>query len=523
MESAENKPARTTAEKLADLHARLEQSLESGSARAIAKRKELGHTSPRERITELLDKGTFVEIGQLAKTPGDARNPYGDGVVTGRGLIDGRPVVVYAHDNTVFGGSVGEAFGKKVCAIMDLAIKTGCPIIGINDSGGARVQDAVTSLAFYSEISQRQYPASGFVPQISIMLGKCAGGAAYAPVTTDFVVGVQDTAYMFVTGPDVIKQVTGEDTTIEELGSALNSAKYGNMSHVAASEHDAFTYVRNLLSFMPSTCSEKPPRVNPGLEPELTDTDLSLNEFIPDSDTAVFDMHDLLIRIFDDGEFCEVFGQFAPNILTGFARVDGYPVGVVANQPMDKSGCIDIDAAEKASRFIRTCNSYGIPLVFVVDVPGYLPGVDQEKNGVIHRGAKFGYALCESSVPKVTIVVRRAYGGGYAVMGSKNMGGDLNFAWPTARIAVMGADGAVDLLRRREIEAAGPVEGPKLRKQLMDFYNEYVATPYTAAERGYIDAVIEPAQTRLYIRQALQQLADKQRPWMPHHKAIFPL
>lgn len=514
---------KTTAEKLADLRVKLEQSQDPGSERAKAKRAAAGGTPPRQRIAELLDAGSFVEMGQLAKAPGNADNPFGDGVVTGRGTIDGRPVCVYAHDNTVFGGSVGEGFGKKVCAIMDLAIKIGCPIIGINDSGGARVQDAVTSLAYYSEIGRRQYPASGLVPQISIMLGKCAGGAVYAPVTTDFVVAVQDQAYMFITGPDVIKKVTGEDITMDELGSALQQAKNGNVNHVAVSEHDAFAYVRQLLSFLPSSASEKPPRINPGLEPERTESDLVLDEIIPDSDNAAYDMHDVLIRMFDDGEFIETSGQFAPNIITGFARVDGEAVGVVANQPLHLSGALDIDASEKATRFMLICDAYSIPIVYVVDTPGYLPGVQQEKLGIIHRGAKMGYAVAAASVPKVTFVVRKAYGGAYAVMGSKNLGGDLNFAWPTARIAVMGAEGAVDLLQRRQIEEAGPVEGPKLRQQFIDMYNEFIATPYTAAERGYIDAVIEPSETRLMLRKALAQLKDKTRTESPRKHPIMPM
>ena len=515
---------KTTAEKLAELREKHEEALEPGSPKAIARRDEAGRTSPRQRIAELLDPGTFVEIGQLAKSPGNPDNPFGDGVVTGRGLIDGRPVVVFAHDATVFGGSVGEGFGKKVVAAMELAIKTGCPIIGINDSGGARVQDAVTSLAYYSEIGRRQYQASGVVPQISIMLGKCAGGAVYSPVCSDFVVAVEGEAYMFVTGPDVIKQVTGEEITMEELGSALQQAKNGNINHVAVSEHEAFTYVRNLLGFLPSTSHEQTPRVNPGLEPERTESDLSLNDIIPDSDNAVYDMYDVLMRIFDDGDFLEVSGQFASNIITGYARVDGKSVGVIANQPLHLSGCLDVDSAEKAARFSSICDAYNIPIVFVVDVPGYLPGVAQERMGIIHRGAKFLYSVVDASVPKVTVIVRKAYGGAYAVMGSKNLGGgDLNFAWPTARIAVMGAEGAVDLLQRRQIEEAGPVEGPKLRNQLVDMYNEFIATPYTAAERGYIDAVIEPSDTRIVLRQALEQLQDKVRVDPPRKHSIIPM
>lgn len=499
----------TTAEKLADFRAKMAQSEDPGSERSKAKRAALGRTTPRQRIDALLDKGSFVEMGRLAKMPGNPDNPYGDGVVTGHGTIDGRPVVVYAHDNTVFGGSVGEAFGKKVCAAMDLAIKIGCPVIGINDSGGARVQDAVTSLAMYSEIGRRQYPLSGLSPQISIMLGKCAGGAVYAPVTTDFVVATKD-SYMFVTGPDVIRSVTGEDITIEELGSAEKQMEYGNVNYVAEDEYEAFAYVRRLLSFLPTSANDPAPLGRTGLEPEVTDSDLSLNSIIPDSDNASYDMMDVLVKIFDDGDVLEVTPGYGANLITAFARVDGHPVGVIANQPTVLSGCLDARAAEKAARHVALCNAYNIPITFVVDVPGFLPGFEEEKNGVIHRGAKFLDGIVGASVPKVTVVLRKAYGGGYAVMGSKNLGTDINFAWPTARIAVMGAEGAVNLLKRREIEAAGPEEGAKIRKQFIEMYNTYMATPYIAAERGYVDAVIEPADTRLMLRKAFAQLRDKE-------------
>lgn len=514
---------KTTAEKLADLRQRHAQAMDPGSERAIARREAEGRTTPRQRIHMLLDRGSFVEIGQLVKAPGNPDNPYSDGVVTGRGTIHGRPVVVFAHDSTVFGGSVGEGFGRKVVAIMELGIKTGCPIIGINDSGGARVQDAVTSLAFYSEIGKRQYQASGLVPQVSIMLGKCAGGAVYSPVCSDVVVADREQAFMFITGPDVIKAVTGEEISIEELGNAYAQAQAGNITHVAENEAETLRWTRDLLQFLPSTSHEAPPRINPGIEPERTASDLELNTIIPDSDNAAYDMHDVLLRMFDDGDVFELSAQFAPNLITAFARVDGRPVGIIANQPMHLSGCLDVDSSEKASRFAQICDAYGLPIIFVVDIPGYLPGVEQERMGIIHRGAKFLYSIVDANVPKVTVIVRKAYGGGYAVMGSKNLGGgDLNFAWPTARIAVMGAEGAVDLLQRRQIEAAG-ADGPKLRQDLINMYNEFIATPYTAAERGYIDAVIEPADTRLLLRKALAQLADKERLDMPRKHPIMPL
>ncbi|WP_235900513.1 acyl-CoA carboxylase subunit beta [Lolliginicoccus suaedae] len=507
----------TTAEKLADLRARLDKAQDPGSPRAIAKRDEKGLASPRQRIHALLDHGSFVEIGALVKAPGSADNPYGDGVVVGHGLIDGRPVVVFSHDQTVFGGSLGEMFGRKVCAALDMALKAGCPVIGINDSGGARVQEAVTSLAFYAEIGRRQIQLSGLVPQISVMLGKCAGGAVYGPAITDYIVAVEDQSYMFITGPEVIRAVTGEHISAEELGGARKQAEYGTVHHVASTEADAFAWVRGLLGYLPSNCNEPGPIVNPGLEPEKTDADIALDSFMPDADNSAYDMHDILRNIFDDGEFTEISPDFARNLLVGYSRIDGRTVGVLANQPFHLSGALDIDAAEKAARFIRFCNAFEIPIVCVVDVPGFLPGLEQERQGIIRRGAKILNAYLEADVPKVTVVVRKAYGGGYAVMGSKNLGADLNFAWPTARIAVMGAEGAVVLLKRKELAEAGE-RAPEVRRKFIDYYNEFVATPYIAAERGYIDAVIAPSDTRLELRRALRALRDKtvQRPVKKH-------
>ncbi|EOM76631.1 acyl-CoA carboxylase subunit beta [Rhodococcus rhodnii] len=511
----------TTAEKLAELREKLEKSKEPGSERAIEKRKAKGLPSPRERIDMLLDPGSFVEVGALVKMPGDANNPYGDGVVTGHGTVEGRPVAVFAHDQTVFGGTVGEMFGRKVAGIMEFAAKIGCPCVGINDSGGARVQDAVTSLAWYAELGRRQEPLSGMCPQISIILGKCAGGAVYAPINTDIVVATEE-AYMFVTGPDVIKSVTGEDISLEDLGSARKQAEYGNIHHVAPDEKAAFEWVREYLGFMPSSCQEHPPIVNPGLEPEITESDRTLDSFMPDADNAGYDMHDILLRIFDDGTLHEIGGQVAPNIITGLARVDGRSVGVVANQPMFLSGALDAASSDKAAHFVRICDAYEIPLVFVVDTPGFLPGVEQEKIGVIKRGGRFIFSFVEATVPKVTVVVRKSYGGGYAVMGSKQLGADINLAWPTARIAVMGAESAVSIIGRRQIEAAGE-NAPAVRQQLINFYNEHVATPYIAAERGYIDAVIEPSNTRLEIRKALRLLRDKQVERNPRKHHLMPL
>ncbi|NLU84783.1 acyl-CoA carboxylase subunit beta [Rhodococcus sp. HNM0569] len=511
----------TTAGKLADLNAKLEKAKEPGSPRAVEKRKAKGLPSPRERIDMLLDPGSFIEIGALVKMPGDPNNPYGDGVVTGHGTVDGRPVAVFAHDQTVFGGTVGEMFGRKVAKIMEFAAKIGCPCVGINDSGGARVQDAVTSLAWYAELGRRQEPLSGMCPQISIILGKCAGGAVYAPINTDVVVATEE-AYMFVTGPDVIKSVTGEDISLEELGSARKQAEYGNVHHVAPNEKAAFDWVREYLSFMPSSCMEKPPVINPGLEPEITEFDRSLETIVPDADNAGYDMHDVLLRIFDDGTFHEFGAQVAPNIITGFSRVDGRSVGVVANQPMFLAGALDAASSDKAAHFVRICDAYDIPLVFVVDTPGFLPGVEQEKIGVIKRGGRFIFSFVEATVPKVTVVIRKSYGGGYAVMGSKQLGADVNLAWPTARIAVMGAESAVSIIGRHQIEAAGD-DAPRVRQQLINFYNENIATPYIAAERGYIDAVIEPSHTRLEIRKALTLLRDKKIARNPRKHHLLPL
>ncbi|OOL31470.1 methylmalonyl-CoA carboxyltransferase [Rhodococcus rhodochrous] len=511
----------TTAGKLAELRKNLAIAKEPAGEAAIAKRAAKGIPSARQRIDMLLDPGSFVEIGALMKTPGRDDALYGDGVVVGHGTVEGRPVAVFSHDQTVFGGSVGEMFGRKVAAILDFALKIGCPVVGINDSGGARVQDAVTSLAWYAELGKRHEPLSGLCPQVSIILGKCAGGAVYAPINTDVVIATEE-AYMFVTGPDVIKSVTGEDVSLEELGSARKQAEYGNVHHVAPDEKAAFEWARKYLSYMPSNAQEKPPIVNPGLEPELTQDDLELDTFMPDADNSGYDMHDILLKIFDDGDFFEIRSQVAPNIITGFARVDGRPVGVVANQPLYLSGALDAASSDKAAHFVRVCDAYDIPLVFVVDTPGFLPGVEQEKIGVIKRGGRFLFSFVEASVPKVTVVVRKSYGGGYAVMGSKQLGADVNFAWPTARIAVMGAESAVAVIGRRQIEAAGD-NAPAVRQQLINFYNEHIATPYIAAERGYIDAVIEPHTTRLEIRKALTLLRDKTVFKNPRKHHLLPL
>ncbi|MFC4373131.1 acyl-CoA carboxylase subunit beta [Nocardia halotolerans] len=511
----------TTAAKLQELRQNLAAAQEPAGAAGIAKRVAKGIPSPRERIDMLLDPGSFVEIGALVRQAG-ADGLYGDGVVTGHGTVEGRPVVVIAHDQTVFGGSVGEMFGRKVAKAMDFAADTGCPFVAINDSGGARVQDAVTSLAWYAAMSRRQLRLSGLVPQVSVMLGKCAAGAVYSPINTDVLIATES-AYMFVTGPEIIRETTGESVTLEELGGAFNQAENGNIHHVATDERAAFDWARKYLSYMPSNCFDRAPVVNPGIEPEITDSDRELDSLIPDSDRAGYDMYDVLLRIFDDGDFHEVGDGAARNLITGFARVDGHSVGVIANQPLVFSGAIDARCSDKAAHFIRLCDAFGIPLVFVVDTPGVLPGVEEEKIGVIKRGGRFFYAVVEATVPIVTVVVRKAYGGGYAVMGCKQLGGDVNLAWPTARIAVMGAEAAVGLTQRRQLAALPDEQRPLVRQQMVDFYNATVATPWIAAERGYIDAVIEPSQTRLEIRRALRLLADKRVAQGPRKHVLMPL
>ena len=501
---------KTTAALLADLYQKLAVAAEPGGEKAIAKRAKKGIPSARSRIHSLLDPGTFLEIGAMCRTPGDPTALYGDGVVTGHGRINGRPVAVFSHDQTVFQGSVGEMFGRKVAKLMEWVAMVGCPIIGINDSAGARIQDAVTSLAWYAELGRRHEMLRGLVPEISIILGKCAGGAVYSPIQTDLVVAVRDQGYMFVTGPDVIKDVTGEDVSLDELGGADAQARYGNIHQVVSDEAEAFQYVRDYLSFLPGNTFDDPPIVNPGLEPAVTASDLELDAIVPDADNTAYDMHEILLRIFDDGDVFDVAAQRGQAIITAFARVDGRAVGVVANQPLYLSGAIDNEASDKAAGFIMFCDCYNLPLVFVVDTPGFLPGVEQEKGGIIKRGGRFLNAVVHVDVPKVTITVRKSYGGAYAVMGSKQLSADLNFAWPTARIAVIGADGAAQLLMKRFPDSTTP-EAQQVKRDFIEGYNLNLAIPWTAAERGYIDGVIQPHETRLLLRKSLRQLRDKQK------------
>src|SRR3954451_1892729 len=417
----------TTAGKLADLERRRAEAVHAGSEQAVAKQHERGKRTARERIGMLLDEGSFTEFDELARHRAhdfgiEANRPYGDGVVTGYGTVDGRPVCVFSQDFTVFGGSLGEVFGEKIVKVMDLALKTGCPVIGINDSGGARIQEGVVSLGLYGDIFYRNVMASGVVPQVSLIMGPCAGGAVYSPAITDFTVMVDQKSYMFITGPDVIKTVTGEDVTQEDLGGArTHNTKSGNAHYLAPDEADAIEYVKGLLSYLPSNNLEDPPSYDEPTVLDITDEDRELDTFVPDSANQPYDMHTVIEHVLDDGEFLEVQALFAPNILVGFGRVEGRSVGVVANQPMQFAGTLDIDASEKAARFVRTCDAFNVPVLTFVDVPGFLPGTDQEWNGIIRRGAKLIYAYAEATVPKVTVITRKAYGGAYDVMGSKHL------------------------------------------------------------------------------------------------------
>jgi propionyl-CoA carboxylase beta chain len=517
----------TTAGKVADLHRRIEEAVHAGSARAVEKQHGRGKKTARERIEMLLDEGSFVELDEFARHRStnfglEQTRPYGDGVVTGYGTVDGRPVCVFAQDFTVFGGSLGEVFGEKIVKVMDLAMKTGCPVIGINDSGGARIQEGVVSLGLYGEIFFRNVRASGVIPQISLIMGPCAGGAVYSPAVTDFTVMVDQTSHMFITGPDVIKTVTGEDVAMEELGGArTHNTKSGNAHYLATDEADAVEYVKSLLSYLPSNNLDEPPVYPADADLEVTDPDRALDTLIPDSANQPYDMHRVIEAVLDDGEFCEVQPLYAQNIVVGFGRVEGRPVGVVANQPMHFAGCLDIAASEKAARFVRTCDAFNLPILTFVDVPGFLPGAGQEWDGIIRRGAKLIYAYAEATVPKVTVITRKAYGGAYDVMGSKHLGADLNFAWPTAQIAVMGAQGAVNILYRQELRDA---EDPVARRaELIQEYEDRLANPYVAAERGYVDAVIAPSATRAQIVRGLRALRTKRETLPPKKHGNIPL
>src|SRR5438874_2763025 len=496
-----------------------------GGPEAIERQHARGKLSARERLELLLDPASFVETDVLARhrlgTFGlDKSRPYGDGVITGWGTIEGRKVFVFSQDFTIFGGSLGEVMAEKVCKIMDLAASVGAPVIGINDSGGARIQEGAASLAGYGYIFDRNVRYSGVIPQISVIMGPCAGGAVYSPAITDFVFMVKGTSHMFITGPDVIKAVTGEKVTFEALGGAnTHASRSGIASFIADDEADCLAQVRYLLSFLPSNNLEDPPAYAPRDDPLRRDQ--SLNSIIPDSPRAPYDMKGVISRIVDEGQFFEVFPIWAGNIVIGFARLDGRAVGIVANQPKVLAGTLDYDSSEKAARFIRFCDAFNIPLICFEDVPGFLPGTAQEYGGIIRRGAKLLYAWAEATVPKMTVITRKAYGGAYVVMNSKHLRADVSYAWPTAEIAVMGSEGAVNVIFRKEIQGA---EDPVAKRaELIARYEEQFSNPYIAAERGFVDDVIEPADTRPKLVQALRMLRTKREQVPPRKHGNIPL
>jgi propionyl-CoA carboxylase beta chain len=511
--------------KLEVLRERSAQAEQGGGVARVEKQHEAGKMTARERVEFLLDEGSFEEFDKLvvhrSKDFGLDKQLYpGDGVVTGHGLIDGRSVFVFAQDFTIFGGSLSETHAEKICKVMDLAMKVGAPIIGLNDSGGARIQEGVVSLGGYADIFLRNTLASGVVPQISCIMGPCAGGAVYSPAITDFNIMVKDTSYMFITGPDVIKTVTHEEVTKEELGGAVTHNSVSGVAHFAAdSDEHALRIVRELLSFIPSNNLEDPPRVE--VSDPIDRVELKLNEIVPEASNQPYDIRDVIHHVVDDGYFFEVQQMFAPNICVGFARLGGRPVGVVANQPAYLAGVLDIAASVKGARFVRFCDCFNIPLVTFEDVPGFLPGVSQEHGGIITHGAKLLYAFAEATVPKLTVITRKAYGGAYCVMASKHIRTDINLAWPTAEIAVMGAEGAVGILYRRELNEGQDKEAAR-NARILELEDKF-ANPYVAAERGFVDEVIEPAQTRPKLIRALSLLENKRDTNPPRKHGNIPL
>jgi propionyl-CoA carboxylase beta chain len=502
-----------TSARIEELRRRREEAFRAGGEERIAKIHEAGKLLARERLELLLDRGSFEELGFFVTHRAtdfgmDSRRIVGDGVVSGFGRIEGRTVFVFAQDFTVFGGTMSEANARKICQIMDLAMESGAPVIGLNDSGGARIQEGVLSLGGYADIFLRNTLASGVVPQISAILGPCAGGAVYSPAITDFIVMAEGTSHMFITGPDVIEAVTNEKVSFEDLGGARTHTTKSGVAHLRApSEKDALALVRRLLSFLPSNNTEDPPRKEPTDDPEREDP--ALDTLVPEDPNKPYDMHDVIVSVLDHADFLEIQPEFARNMLIGFGRLDGRVVGVVANQPKHLAGVLDIDASIKGARFVRFCDAFNIPIVTFEDVPGFLPGTAQEWGGIIKHGAKLLYAYCEATVPKLTVITRKAYGGAYDVMASKHIRADFNVAWPTAELAVMGALGAVRIIHRREIqEAEDPVQE---EKRLVDEYNDRFANPYIAASFGYIDNVILPATTRRRLIAALDALRNKQQ------------
>ena len=522
-----------TAAKLADLERRRAEALTDAEEKAKARQHPRGKKTARERIEALCDEGSFVELDALAKHRSrnfglDKRRVAGDGVVVGYGTVDGRQVCVFSQDFTVFGGSLGEVHGEKIAKVQDLALRTGVPIVGISDGGGARIQEGVAALTQFAEMFSRNVAASGVIPQISLILGPSAGGAVYSPALTDFIVMADGTSNMFITGPDVIRTVTGEDVDFETLGGGRTHNSTSGVAHyLGADEDDAIDYVRHLIGYLPQNNLGDAPSFPPEdeLPLEVTDDDAALDVIVPDSDNQPYDMRAVVETVLDPESFLEVQPLFAQNVLVGFGHVEGQSVGIVANQPLSMAGTLDIDAAEKAARFVRTCDAFNIPVLTFVDVPGFLPGVGQEHQGIIRRGAKLIYAYAEATVPLVTVITRKAYGGAYIVMGSKQLGADVNLAWPTAQVAVMGASGAVNILQRSALkevaESGGDVEAE--RQRLTDEYTEAIVNPWDAAERGYVDAVIRPSETRVQVVRALRALRSKRASLPPKKHGNIPL
>ncbi len=510
---------------VASLNDMREQAVMAGGSSRIDRQHAKGKRTARERLLALLDPGSFTEIGMFVthRTSGfdmEGSHPLGDGVITGFGKIEDRSVYIYAQDFTVLGGSLGEAHGKKIARIMDLAMQNGVPIIGLNDSGGARIQEGVDALAAYGDVFLRNVQASGVVPQLSVILGPCAGGAVYSPAITDFIFMVEKTSYMFITGPQVIKAVTHEDVDVETLGGPdIHKSRSGVAHLVAPDEEAVFTMVRWLLSYLPPNNLEPPPYLPQGDDPQRVTPELK--DIVPENPQLPYDVRRVIEVLVDNGEFLEIQSAFAQNIVIGFARMDGYPVGIVANQPEILAGVIDIDASDKGARFIRFCDAFHIPLVTLVDTPGFLPGLDQEYEGIIRHGAKLLYAYAEASVPKTSLIMRKAYGGAYIVMSSKHLGGDFNFAWPSAEIAVMGPEGAVNVVFRQVISDA---EDPKAAQtDLIQHYREALANPYVAASRGYLDDVIDYAESRDRLITALEILRDKRQVVVKRKHGNIPL
>src|SRR6266545_3493689 len=504
----------STEQKLEQLRELRDEALHAGTEKAVRRRRSEGKLLARERVEKLLDSGSFVELDRYVRhrEPNFGmleRRPYGDAVVTGYGTIFGRKVFVFSQDFTVFGGSLSEVFAEKICKVMDLALKYGCPVIGINDSGGARIQEGVVSLAGYAEIFWRNVQCSGVIPQISLVMGPCAGGAVYSPAMTDFVFMVEESSYMFITGPDVVKTVTGEEVSFEELGGAATHASKSGLAHfVSADDEACLEDARYLLSFLPQNNLEQPAFAEPADARDRESPEL--DTLIPDNPNKPYDMKQVIAAVVDDGDFLEVHERYAENIVCCLARLGGHVVGIVGNQPRSLAGVLDIDSSVKAGRFVRTCDAFNIPLVTFVDVPGFLPGTAQEWGGIIRHGAKLLYAYAEATVPKLAVITRKAYGGAYDVMSSKHIRADFNFAWPTAEVAVMGPEGAVNIIFRKELEAADDPEAR--RAELIADYRERFANPWSAAERGYVDEVIEPRRTRPVLIDALETSLTKREP-----------